>query len=181
MANRVDTTYFVRELRLSDLAVQVGTPSALYTEQAEQLTAFITKYEPEFLKLLLGDDLYTEYVADYATTKWAAFDALMFDTALKDSPVADYIFCKYWADADTEARDGTLLVNGEAKNRISADARLLPVWNAMVKKIITAIDYLSENYDTFCTTYEYNYDGWTSFVWWNGSSHCGRYVNYYGL
>ena len=181
MANRVDTTYFVRELRLSDLAVQVGTPSALYTEQTEQLVAFITKYEPEFLKLLLGDDLYTEYVADYATTKWAAFDALMFDTGLKDSPVADYIFCKYWADADTEARDGTLLVNGEAKNRISADERIVRVWNAMIDKIIAAITYLYENQTTFCTTYEYNYNGWKLFVSWDAGRYRGRYMNHIGI
>jgi len=179
--SRIDSTYFVRERLLPLSSGAVGVPSARSTNKATVLNDFIDYYEPEFLKLILGNELYTEYIVDYATEKWAAFDALIIDATLKDSPIADYIFCKYWADQDTRVGDGTLLANGDSKTRVSYTVRTLPVWNRMIKKLIPAIEYLAENYATFCTTYEYNYEGWGMFIWFDGSSIRGRFENALGL
>lgn len=163
---RTDSTYFIRERRLPDITAQVGTPAALLTQRSQNLTDFIAYYEPEFLKLILGDELYAEYSTDFATEKWAAFDALVFNAELKDSPCADYIYCKIVADMETEVKDGTHLVN-VGDGRISAIGRITDQWNRMVGKMQPILEYLMDNYDTFCTEYEYNYIGWTEFTYEN--------------
>jgi len=179
--NRIDSTYFIRERLLPLSTGAAGVPAARSTNKATVLDNFIAYYEKELCTLILGADLYAEYAADYATDKWKDFDALMIDSTMKDSPIADYIFCKYLADQDTRAGDGTLLVNGDAKNRVSYTVRTLPVWNAMIGKLIPAIEYLCENHATFCTTFEYNYEKWETFVWWDGAEIKGRFQNGLGL
>lgn len=163
---RIDSTYFIRERRLPDITAQVGTPTALLTDGSQRLTDFINYYEPEFLKLILGDELYAEYSTGFATPKWAAFDALMVNTTLKDSPIADYVYCMIVADMETEVKDGTHIVN-VGDGRISAVGRITDQWNRMVTKLDPILEYLSDNTDTFCATYEYNYIGWTSFTYEN--------------
>lgn len=179
--SRIDSTYFVRERLLPLSSGAVGVPSARSTNKTNVLDDFITFYEREFLILILGADLYAEYIVDYQTDKWKDFDALMFNDTLKDSPVADYIYCKYWADHDTVTGDGTLRVNGDAKNRVSASERIIPVWNAMIKKVLPIIEYLVDNESVFCETYDYNWSGWKTFAFYADGELHGYYANAFGL
>lgn len=179
--SRIDSTYFVRERSLPLSSAAAGVPAARTTNRDNVLQSFIDFYEPEFLKLILGDDLYEEYIAAPTSEKWTAFDSMMFNETLHDSPVADYIYCKYQTNKDTVAEDGTLLVNGDDAKRVPVTVRTIPVWNAMVRKLLPVFTYLTENYTTFCTTYEYNVEGWGMFAWWNGCEFTSRPQNGFGL
>lgn len=163
---RLDSTYFVRGwCGLGFTSPATGVPAALTTEQEANLTWYISVYEPAFLKLILGDDLYAEYIADPTGEKWSTFNALMFDATLKTSPCANYVFCKLWDEKDTIASEGTTRINGENKARVSKDERITPAWNQMVEWIIPIINYLCENYATICSEHDYNTEGWKTFVY----------------
>jgi len=183
MATITDKSYFVRERFLPSVPAEVGLPTEAVTEYNGTLLDFATYYEPYFLKLLLGEDLYPEYIAGRTVegNKWKAFDIYMIDPSIKDSCIADYLFCKYWTDYDTVAASGTLRLNGENPSRISYTARTIPVWNMMIEKVIKALNFLVENYDTYCSEYSYNYDGWQTFVWSDGYELKGNYQNGMGL
>lgn len=160
-------SYFVRERRAPFGSSAVGIPSAATTERTARIQSFFDKYEPEFLKLILGDDLYLEYLEGRTVDgdKWKTFDAYVVNSELKESCIADYVFCKYWADADTEAGDGTVRVNGDNANRVSPLVRIVPVWKQMVESVVKVVNFLAENHDVYCTEHEYNIDGWMKFIW----------------
>lgn len=166
MATITDQTYFVRERLVPPTLGEVGLPTEASTVENAILTDFINIYEPIFLKLILGDTLYAEYLAGRTTegNKWKTFDAYMFNSTTKESCVADYIFFYYWRDKNTTVGDGTHLVNGEAKTRVSPDVRTIPVWNRMVMDVRKALIYLMDNYSTYFETETPNYEGWANFV-----------------
>jgi len=179
MATITDQTYFVRERLLPPAAGEVGLPTEAVTTENTLLTDFINTYEPKFLKLILGDVLYTEYISGRTTVdKWKTFDAYMFNSLTKESCVADYIFFYYWQNADTTVGDGTHLVNGDAKTRVSATVRLIPVWNRMVEDVRKALAFLSENYSTYYAVETPNYEGWDTFIHYDGTP---RYMNQFGI
>lgn len=183
MASITTQDYFVRERRVPGVEGEVGLPTEATTVANAVLNDFIAFYEPEFLTYILGADLYAEYLVgrEIVGDKWKTFDAYMFNPTLKDSCVADYIFCKYWADQDTTVGDGTHLVNGENQNRVSYQNRSLKVYNRMVDGVVKAVTFLTENYDTYFSVYPPNADGWLRFVWTDGYCFRPSYDNGFGL
>lgn len=114
---------------------------------------------------------------------WSAVDALVVDSTSKDSLLADYTFFHYWNDASTSIDDsGTFISTRDSGTVVPNAERTIPVWNAMIDKIITLLEYLSEHHDELVTGEDdFNYDGWACFVTFDGRSWLGNYLNEFGL
>ena len=92
-----DRTYFAK--LVTRIPNQNGgalvAPSSTSTVQ-DGLTDAIAAYEPEYLRLVLGDDLYEEFEANIDDAKWVAFIAKVRNATTKVSPIANYVFYCYW-------------------------------------------------------------------------------------
>jgi hypothetical protein len=144
-----------------NLTISIGGVSD--TSNATELDRYITRYETEFMKCLLGS-LYTDYATNPTDAKWATLKAMLWDSTLLVSPVANYIFWHYYNDATRRNGNvGTVESNVENGN-INTNARLVQVWNEMVSMMYNGvdgvIDYLLENSDTYPIE-DYK---WTNFV-----------------
>lgn len=179
MATITDQTYFIRERIVPPTQGEVGLPTEAVTVANAKLQSFIDYYEPEIIKMIIGETLYDDYIAGRTTTgnKWKTFDAYLFDATTKKSLVADYIFCKYWKDKDTSVGDGTVRVNAENPNRVSYQNRTIPVYNRMVDEIVKAVTFLAENYTTYYPNAEYDGKYWMDFMWTDGYTFFPIYDN----
>ena len=87
-----------------------------------------------------------------------------------------------WNDASTSVDDSGTFVSTRDSGTVVANAeRTMPVWNAMIDKIILVMEYLSEHHDELVGELEFNYDGWTRFVTFDGRRTLGNYLNHFGL
>lgn len=141
------------------------------TSNNEELGRYITRYETQFLKRLLGS-LYADYVANPTAERWVTLNGLLWDSTLLLSPVANYIFWHYYKDY-THENTGVGTVESKAENAsLTTDARLCEVWNEMVSMMYNGVDgvldYMMENEGTYPVE---GYD-WTDFI---------SPVNIYGL
>lgn len=142
----IDSTYFINKLNLP----QVGN-----TEGLADVNNFITQYEPEYLRCVLGNELYDVFINEVdgsglpseqrwidllegvsftyknCSYVWNGFKPLT--PALKISPIANYVFYQY---VNNKVTDFTLI--GEVQsttdnNRVvSSVDRLVDTWNRMV-------------------------------------------------
>lgn len=144
MANLIDTSYFVRD---------INVPFGSTAELAAPLTAAIVRYEPEYLKLLLGYTLwkavqveidaaeYTnysdlvngaefsfEYYGKTITTKWEG----LVNTA-KISPVAYYTYYKQRENVES-FNSGLGERKGKGENSVAHSSRVKMVgaWRNLV-------------------------------------------------
>lgn len=178
----IDRTYFWGKRRLPFKSTATGTAARLAAAQGADLDQYITMYEDKMLTLIFGD-LKDTYVAGMGTMPWSAVDALVVDSTAKDSLLADYTFFHYWNDASTSIDDsGTFVSTRDSGTVVSNAERTIPVWNAMIDKIITLLEYLSEHHDELVTGEDdFNYDGWACFVTFDGRRWLGNYLNEFGL
>ena len=77
-----------------------GVPSELYTNVVLELKRCITRYEKEYLEMLFGEELYNEYIEDMKDAelkqKWDLLNAKLWDADNLVSPVANYIYYKFF-------------------------------------------------------------------------------------
>lgn len=139
----IDSSYFVNKLNLP----QVGN-----TEGLADVTNFIEQYESEYLRCVLGNDLYNAFIdgvsgsglpdeqrwvdllegADFTyrncLVRWNGFKP-----TAKISPIANYVFYQY---VDNKVTDFTLagMVQSTTDNNrvVMSDDVLINAWNRMV-------------------------------------------------
>jgi hypothetical protein len=137
----IDKTYFIRELniaQLSDVAV------------AESLDLFIAKYEPIFLKRLFGPVLGAEILIGSLEEQPSPIIEFLLDGGLfeqdgniytwdglrnanKISPIANFVFFHFVNDRITQQSGiGEVKPLGQNSEVVSADERLVMVWNEMI-------------------------------------------------
>lgn len=126
-----DATYFSIGLTLVPNQSQV-IGGVTKTSATEELTKYIDRYSAEFMKLLLGS-LYTDYVANPTDAKWVALDAKLYDTTLKISPVANYVFFQYYNQSTRRNTPTGVSVAMVENASIVTHGRLVEVWNEMVR------------------------------------------------
>ena len=102
-------------------------PSPTAERILRDLTAYIERYEPEFLRMLLGP-----YVAD-KIDKYESIHKLLVNPETGESAIAKYVYFHYTRDHATfNTVAGEKLKNTENSRNVSAAARLVRVWNEMV-------------------------------------------------
>ena len=168
MDNLIDKSYFIREIALPEQRFGDG------------MDGDIKRYQPEILKMLLGQTLYDDLVANTSDAKWQAlitgYDYTVdyggdtinvswkgLQNSEKISLISDYVFCKTVSDHETTTTNvGVVVANVENSNKISATVRTSRAWNRMrelygysgqSKLIASAYNFLRYNG-------EYDFDNW---------------------
>lgn len=136
-------------------------------DRGTELAYYITRYEKDFFKRLLGSQ-YADYsedkTAEERQPKWLALEAkLLTDT--NESPIANYIFWHYYTESTRRnTESGTVVPTSDTQTFVT-DARLREVWNEMVDVMSSdydcVIDWLTERQETYtldyCTVDWYNF------------------------
>lgn len=132
--------------------------------EATVLNNLIGKCEPEFLKAILGYELYVLYIAgvdavnaDYmailngatytdiygVTQKWEGFTK-------GNNPIANYTYCHYVADGNTKVFNDTVRkAKNENSDAAPIDDKIIPAWNEMVRMNFKLHEYLVANQAKF--------------------------------
>lgn len=179
MSNIIDYTFFTGKINLP----QVGN-----TDGRDSVTGFIDTYETEYLKKVLGYDLWKAFTDGIAgsgtpdqrwvdliqgkefeynskTYKWTGFEN-------KPSPISQYVYYQIQQDS---AIDTTLVGQSTAAvenaTRTSPVTKMIQAWNDMAEMNIALWNFLYVNRTT--------YPEWDDFfLWWTPDG--GWYWPYYG-
>ena len=145
----IDLTYFTKTLSLTGLS---GTTAAALAKQAE-LTDFIARYEPLFLKSVLGDDLFAEFYAGIVivppAAKWTALRDKLINSTLKTSPIANYIWYN-WQEQHQQI--STESADIQVQTAVAATQKYVQVNEQMVDQLVTFYDWFDQQ--TIYTTYD---------------------------
>jgi hypothetical protein len=146
MATWIDHTYLIDDKKVPNLTDLSPVGTSLQT----QVQRFINKYEPEYLKMVLGETLYNEVIAGLAVlptpdAKWTALKSKFVDSTNKLSPIANYVFRKlvqktkiYW------------IQTGEGENTVQyTREQLSDSWNDMVYQTAEICEWLQDNLTTY--------------------------------
>lgn len=145
--------YFVNELLIPGVS---GTTYA-EVENLATLTATIAKYEPKFLKLLLGEDLYAEYAAAIAGNPtsgiWFDLKSQIYSTSpAYESPVANYVYWKFWkSNATVTVKAGETETKSENAQMVSIAAKMVRAWNEMVDQVDEIREWLDDHSSDYPT------------------------------
>jgi hypothetical protein len=156
MTPQLTTAYFVGEIFIQDV---IGAGDYV-TARAAELANFWTIYEEEYLRMLLGDDLFDALeAADAAVVApavlgapWSTLLAQIYFTknSLPYSPAACYVYFKFTQHHLTVSK-----VNGEARSKnenaemASAKLKLVAAWNRMVQFSDDITEWIIDNGDDY--------------------------------
>lgn len=143
----LDQSYFVGELLIVGIA---GTGPAQLSMK-DELDWFIAIYEKKYLKLLLGDDFYTAFVADIEdeTGLYSDLKDMIYEELLL-SPVACYVY--YWYMRNSVTQTAALnQIRTQSENAASYNNfdKMAKAWNLMVELSQEIWDHLEDNLDSY--------------------------------
>jgi len=160
MVPRITTAYFQGTVLIPNITT--GN-SVLDTARASDLNYYTTLYEEEYLKYLLGDDLFDQYEAavdalpplGVLSAKWQALvDAIYFTKNSKYlSPAAYYIWFFYMKfNQSYTTNSGQAIPNKENAVNTEAWNKMVMNWNVMCELTDVIREWLDDNaatYDTY--------------------------------
>jgi hypothetical protein len=125
----------------------------------EEIQWFIDKYEPTFLKLVLGVKLYEDLMAglegDPVEPKWETLEKLL------KCPLANFVYCKYMRNKISETSgSGETLHNADVAARVSPLSKIVRAWNEMVDLLdelrcrFHSAEFKAD-YPEYCPAYRY--------------------------
>lgn len=125
----IDQSYFWGELYVAQKSQQTV---------AEKIGMYINKYEPEFLKELLGETLYNDMIIGLAVTptpdpKWTTLRDKIINSTSKVSPIANYVW--YWMKRRNVSQAtgmGEIKPEGENGTIVSPSDQITRTWGEMV-------------------------------------------------
>jgi len=135
----------------------VGASGALAQANADKLTRLIEKREPEFLKKVLGNDLYLLFkmgmtVVDPATPdpKWTTLAGYLVDPVLKVSVFANYVWWNWSrSNASSTTGNGEAISSKENAKSVSPIDHQVGVWNEMVYSLTELRSFVQLNSDIY--------------------------------
>lgn len=146
----IDQSYFVGHLLIPNIS---GT-GPVYEGNAIEVIRNIQTHEPDYLKALLGVELYELFIAGIAETtpaaKWTNLKALIIDTNAKTSPIAGYVYFHYMRDrVSIMTGAGEAVSNNENSNPALVQSKMIRAWNNMSNQSDKIIEFLIENSSTY--------------------------------
>lgn len=163
----IDPSFFDGELNIANTDE---------TSVLSVLQNYIDKYEPAYLKLLLGSTLYASLIAglamDPVPAEWANLknQLLVINGTSKVSPIANYVYF-YLTRRSQSGSGGALMTQALYENATVIDSKIETsrVWNEMNKlsfevyKFIVAdpSDYGTLPYTLYC----YGENWWLEYFW----------------
>lgn len=137
----IDATYFIGELAIANR----DQPSVLAS-----INLFIAKYEPKYLKLVMGDTLYAAYLAgieeDPIPAKWTNLQNVIRVSSTKDSAIAGYVYWWYMRDMASQTV-GMGQVKPAAENAIMVSNidKMTRAWNEMSEQTMKIAKFIMDN------------------------------------
>lgn len=176
----IDSTYFVGELNIANTDT---------VPVQENLQLFINKYEPKFLKMLLGNTLYNEYLIGITPVpvdpptdpvtfepipqKWLDLQDQLRNITTKVSPIANYIYFFFVRDA-VLYNSGTGVQQAEGENSIRGNSQIKTVraWNEINELSFEIYKFLKTNVSIYgpvpyTLRLRDNWILWDWFYWWS--------------
>ena len=133
----IDYTFFQDGLLRVDGAMALATPSPTNEALTGFISSFISKYEPEYLRKLLGDELYNDFLVhenegDHGAC-WEELKSLLVSDygEFKTSPIANYVYFHLLRNTHSTATLNGVKADGET-NLISPQRKMVYAWNDMV-------------------------------------------------
>lgn len=150
MANLIDDTYFYGDL----LIVGIGSTSQAQLAKTTSVNNFITVYEKDFLRNVLGDDLYDAFMAGMAETtpdtRWTSLANQLRNSTTKYSPIANYVWYK-WQQQSQQLVTATGDKSVAEMNMVRSlnYGKYVNVWNAMKMMLDDFYEWLNDNISTY--------------------------------
>ena len=138
----INSSYFVGEYEIMNIA---GSAPVVAGNVAK-LNAFIAKYEPEFLRALLGSTMYDEFTAGLLINpipaKWSALSSKITAT----TAVTAFVWNRYWTSEETKTSSlGQLLSKAENAQVVSSNTKLVRSWNDSMFQAAIIYDWLNQS------------------------------------
>lgn len=136
----IDKTYFQlppNEIPMTDASN--GYSSELTDNETLRINNTIYRYKDEFLRSIMSDALYLEYVASLTTPveKWTTFEEKLNNASLKISPIANYIFCGWLVENRVKLNNRATVTVEKSQNSVVVDT--YPIykasWDDMAKQM----------------------------------------------
>lgn len=133
--------YFKGEIVIPNL---IGDEPANAAIQ-QTVNDLITDYEQEFLELMMGADMYADYVVGIAagTLKWTSLRDQIYNESTWRTPAAYYIFYKYLEQTAT-LLSGMGEVKGNDGN-VPVGKRMIRTWNRMSDMVEAVWDWIEDD------------------------------------
>jgi len=144
----IDETYFANE---PILIPGLSSPSNGYSGELtdgriNNVTRAITRFEPMFLKSLLGVDAYEEFLESESDAKWDDLKAALRDETNKISPIANYVFYNYHLENFVQRGDtGDYIPKADNMNLVTPAYKLSAAWNDMVEQNKVLCKWIYDN------------------------------------
>ena len=134
----VDYTFFQDGLLRVDGALALATPSPTNEAIAGRIDSFIERYEPEYLSLLLGEELYNDFLAyerGESVNDWDGFmGVLVKGDTYKTSPIANYVYFHLLRANHADATINGVKIDGDNGTLVSPERKMIFAWNDMVQQ-----------------------------------------------
>lgn len=139
----IDETYFAYEpcylgtFEGSNGYGQVEEPKLLAVKRS------ILRFEPKYLQLLMGEELYSEYVSSISNAKWLPLKQKLLDTTNKISPIANYVYFYHRKEHKFESGD-TVDYQTKKDNMVAVqpETKMINAWNDMVELNIVVCKWI---------------------------------------
>lgn len=154
----LDNTYFDGNSYLPAVSRDAAVGVAHFTQSVGQanLDWFIVNYEPEFMEMLLGKNLYEAFVegmsADTPLDKWIRLKEKIFvqtpynGQTFKYSPAAEYVLCKFLNRNNTQTSSKGQ-VKANVYETVNTDITLIQpqIWNHMSDQCLKIQQFICES------------------------------------
>jgi hypothetical protein len=140
-------SYFIGDIFIPNLSQII--PSKPNNSNVAELTDFIAIYEPKYLKLLLGEDLYDLFYAGIGATspdaKWTALKTKLYPDYYK-TPAAYYVyfFLRRFQSTVTTL-NGEVQPSFENTTPVNQNFKMIYAWNRMVELSTEIQEWLEES------------------------------------
>ena len=167
----IDETYFNNEpCKIGGLIQSAGIPSDMGADNLNALRRAVYRFEPLYLELFFGTELYAEYVSTISDEKWAVLLNRMRDTTYKISPVANYVYYKYRPETVIKTSDsGDYVPKKDNMQTVSVNHKLIIAWNDMVDLNTRLFKWVEDSIinaeePMITTTAKWDCTGWTQLL-----------------
>ena len=153
---KIDKFYFTGDdLNIPNISSSgVGQSGAVAQGNLDKLNKFIDKKEPEFLKKVLGKELYLLYkagmevVADNPIEKWVKITNYLINTELKTSAFANFIWWNWSrSTVSSSMATGETIAGKENGKSVSPIDHQVGVWNEMVDMLFELREFIESSND----------------------------------
>ena len=140
----IDSTYFHDQLNIPN----INSTSDLGDELRAELIRYINVFEPQYLKLLFGNDFYDLFVQGIENdeARMLTLQSKLIDEDLLLSPIANYVFF-YYAKVKKEMVFGVR--DDEGNYTLNGVNHLTEVWNDLSEKSLLIYEFLKDNRSTY--------------------------------